>query len=588
MNQTAPAKGVVVVVGAGVIGITIALILQSQLRESHSIIVVARDFPPEESINYASMWAGAHVRPVPGNTQQLLKEGKWLKQTYDHFTRLIEEEPWAGVKKLEGIEYLAKPSADYISIAHGRSDGIVASTPGFRVLSKAELPKGIALGFRYDTFCVNSPMYCSYLLQKFRKDGGKTLRKSLVNGREGFTVAGDVKCVVNASGLGFGDLKSFPTRAYWIRNVSKHFHQVPAFAMDLLHDAINVSGQSVRSRLLPLITGLLEIESTSEAEGPIGLYLEKILTDLGYSVERQPISESSSRYNIYAYLGSERRARTCLSSHMDTVPPHINYRIAISPISGEETIYGRGSCDDKGPMAAQILALEYLREEGMVSDGDVSLLFVVGEEKGGPGMIAANNLGLSWEAVIFGEPTEGKLASGHKGHIVFEITTKGVPAHSGYPERGSSANSLMVKVLAELESLAWPISEKLGPSTFHSGQINGGVAYNVLAAECKALCAVRVAEDLPEIRRMIYETADRYEDVNVQVRFGYDETYLDCDLPDIATTPVSFGTDVPRLEGTHKKYLYGPGSILVAHGVDEQGVLDPQVHSESPKLGPSK
>lgn len=197
---------------AGVIGLTIALVLQSQIKHTHKIIIVARDFSPEESINYASMWAGAHVRPIPGNSPQLLKEGKWLMQTYNYFDQLTKYEPWAGVKKLKGIEYLAKPSEDYIGVAEGRDRGLFAATPGFKMLRQEELPDDIVLGFTYDTFCVNSPTYCSNLLQKFRRNGGRTIRKSLVSEREAFTLAKNVKCVVNASGMGFGDIKSFPTR----------------------------------------------------------------------------------------------------------------------------------------------------------------------------------------------------------------------------------------------------------------------------------------------------------------------------------------------------------------------------------------
>lgn len=158
------------------------------------------------------MWAGAHVRPIPGNTPQLLREGKWLAHTYDVFERIAEEEPWAGVRKVEGVEYFAKPLPDYVAVAQGRDQGLYASTPGFRQLGREELPRDVVLGFRYDTYCVNSPVYCMSLLRKFRMRGGKILRRSLVSEREGFTLAENVMCVVNASGMGFGDQKTFPTR----------------------------------------------------------------------------------------------------------------------------------------------------------------------------------------------------------------------------------------------------------------------------------------------------------------------------------------------------------------------------------------
>ncbi|KAJ5358884.1 uncharacterized protein N7496_011297 [Penicillium cataractarum] len=297
--------------------------------------------------------------------------------------------------------------------------------------------------------------------------------------------------------------------------------------------------------VVTLLKQLMEIPSTSEEENTIGIFLEEHLQSLGYTVERIPISPDSTRCNVYAYIGPSRKTRVY-------------------------TIYGRGACDDKGPLAAQITALEELRKESLVQPDDVSLLFVVGEEKGGPGMLAANSMGLAWDAVVFGEPTEGKLAVGHKGHFVFELVSEGIPSHSGYPHRGRSAISNMTSLLADLEKIEFPSSDIIGPSTFHCGQINGGVGYNILAAECTALCAVRVASDLPLIERLIEEAVSKYENIRLEKKFMYPELYLDHDVPGLGTMAVAFGTDAPRLKGDHKKYLYGPGSILLAHGKDEQ------------------
>ncbi|KAL2817017.1 putative peptidase [Aspergillus cavernicola] len=316
--------------------------------------------------------------------------------------------------------------------------------------------------------------------------------------------------------------------------------------------------------VVKLLKQLMGIPSTSEQEQKIGIFLAEYLQSLGYTVELIPISPTSDRCNVYAYLGEDRKARTLLTSHMDTVPPHI-------PLSTKgDIIFGRGACDDKGPLAAQIIALEELRAEGLVKDGDASLLFVVGEEKGGPGMLAANDMNLTWEAVIFGEPTEGKLATGHKGHFVFELFASGVACHSGYPHLGKSATATLVSVLAELNALDLPTSQLLGPTTFHCGRMQGGVAYNVLAADTYALCGIRVATGLDDIERMVAEVIGKYPDVTMKKSFAYPETLLDHRIEGLESMPVSFGTDVPRLNGNHKKYLYGPGSILDAHGENEQ------------------
>ncbi|KAH5152965.1 hypothetical protein HBH69_131490 [Parastagonospora nodorum] len=299
--------------------------------------------------------------------------------------------------------------------------------------------------------------------------------------------------------------------------------------------------------VVTLLKELMEIPSISEEEEQIGLFLER-----------------STRRNVYAYMGKNRKARTMLTSHMDTVPPHI-------PLSIKgDIIYGRGACDDKGPLAAQIIALEEMKAENKVKNGDVLLLFVVGEEKGGLGMLAANDMDLTWGTVVFGEPTEGTLATGHKGHYVFELFAKGVSCHSGYPHRGKSATDALISVLDEVKFLELPTSELLGPTTYHCGKLQGGVANNVVAADAYALRGIRVAADLEKIVKQVAGVVSKYPDVELKRSFAYPETKLDHEFEGLEHKPVSFGTDIQRLTGTHKKYLYGPGSILHAHGENEQ------------------
>ncbi|KAJ3579533.1 hypothetical protein NPX13_g1039 [Xylaria arbuscula] len=174
-----------------------------------------------------------------------------------------------------------------------------------------------------------------------------------------------------------------------------------------------------KTEVIELLKTLMNIESTSEQELEIGEYLAKYIQGRGFTAERIAIAPGSTRHNVYAYLGQERKAKLLVTAHMDTVPPHIPFSI------DGDVIRGRGACDDLGPMVAQIFAVEELRAEGKLKDGDVSYLWVVGEEKGGPGMIAANDMGLTWEAGLFAEPTEMKIAKGHKGNLVFEIVAHG-------------------------------------------------------------------------------------------------------------------------------------------------------------------
>ncbi|KAI5921264.1 hypothetical protein F4810DRAFT_372718 [Camillea tinctor] len=322
-----------------------------------------------------------------------------------------------------------------------------------------------------------------------------------------------------------------------------------------------------RAAVIDLLKTLINIESTSEHELEIGSFLASHMRGLGYTVERTAIAPGSTRHNVYAYLGARREARLLVTAHMDTVPPHIPFSIDAEG----EVIRGRGACDDLGPMVAQICAVEELRAEGRVREGDVGFLFVVGEEKGGPGMLAANDMGLTWEAGIFAEPTELKLGKGHKGNLVFEVVAQGKACHSGYPHLGKSATLLLIDALKDLSAVEWPVSDLLGPSTLNIGKIEGGEGYNIVAPRAKALCSIRVATGLAAIKSQVSAALAKHPDVDVNFMFEYPETLLDWEgLEGFEAAPMAYGTDIPRLGGSHRKVLYGPGSILVAHGKDEQ------------------
>jgi acetylornithine deacetylase len=171
------------------------------------------------------------------------------------------------------------------------------------------------------------------------------------------------------------------------------------------------------SSLLKLHKTLIEYESIRGNEGRVAEWLCSYLEEKNFTVEFQEVTKATSsedaRHNVFAYVGKQRKTKTLVSSHTDTVPPYWPYER-----KGDE-IWGRGSVDAKGSVATQITAVEQLLEAGKIGEGDVALLFVVGEETGGDGMIKANDLDLKWDTVIFGEPTELKLASGcviQRGH----------------------------------------------------------------------------------------------------------------------------------------------------------------------------
>lgn len=177
---------------------------------------MAREFPNHRSINYASPWAGAHYRPVPGSSPQALREASQARRTYEHFKKLSVEEPASGVEFLEGVEHLDAPPPEYLRINNDQKD-VYSHLDYFALLPRDELPDGVKWGARYWTFVVNPPVYCAFLLRKFILRGGRTREYTLANTpMEAFKLAPNLKTVVNCSGVGFADPKSFIIRGMYL------------------------------------------------------------------------------------------------------------------------------------------------------------------------------------------------------------------------------------------------------------------------------------------------------------------------------------------------------------------------------------
>src|SRR5881275_262807 len=152
--------------------------------------------------------------------------------------------------------------------------------------------------------------------------------------------------------------------------------------------------------IFQLTRSLMNIPSVSGHEETVGFWLRDHLRSLGWTVELQPVSENQN--NVIATLSD--RPRVWLSTHMDTVPPFI------PPTEDDEKIYGRGACDAKGIIAAQITAAEQLRKEEGIED--IGLLYTVEEERASTGAKAVNlhALAAKCEYMINGEPTDNDLA----------------------------------------------------------------------------------------------------------------------------------------------------------------------------------
>ena len=303
---------------------------------------------------------------------------------------------------------------------------------------------------------------------------------------------------------------------------------------------------------IKLTRALVDIDSTTPHETEAGAFLAKTLRGLGYQVVEQPVVDG--RFNVIATAG---RPEVVLSTHFDCVPPFFPSR--------EENgrLYGRGSCDAKGILVAQIGAVERLRARG---ESRVGLLFVVGEERGSEGAKAANLVAPGSRYLVNGEPTDNRLAAATRGVYRVRLQATGKAAHSSLPELGVSAIDMLVDALVALRGVTWPTDPDLGGTFYTVGLINGGIAPNVIPPNADA--------------EMMFRTVGGHEDVRrlIEARLGPGITVEDVlvvppvrltTVPGFETPTFSFTTDIPFLDRWGAPLLLGPGSVAVAHSDDE-------------------
>jgi acetylornithine deacetylase len=314
---------------------------------------------------------------------------------------------------------------------------------------------------------------------------------------------------------------------------------------------------------LALTRQLVDIESTTYHEGLAGAFLHEYLISQKYAVERMEVEQpdhstpgcgQDERFNVYAALPGVT-PDVVLSTHMDTVPPYFGCT------EDDEFLYGRGTCDAKGIIAAQIAAADRLREAGV----KVGLLFVVGEERDSAGAKVANENPRGSRFLINGEPTDNRLALASKGALRVEIRAKGRMAHSAYPELGESAIDKLVSALNDVLAMPLPFEPELGEagaSTLNIGLISGGRAPNVIADKAEAHLLVRLVGPSDVIKQSILKTVGDRADVDFSLDLPFVRMRKVGDLP---TMVAKFTTDIPSLTEWGEPFLLGPGSIHVAH-----------------------
>ena len=315
--------------------------------------------------------------------------------------------------------------------------------------------------------------------------------------------------------------------------------------------------------LVALTRSLVDIDSTTGREADCGTWLAAYLRYLGWTVEEQEVS--GGRSNVIATLDPPS---VMFSTHFDCVPAFFPSRVE----GGR--LFGRGSGDAKGILAAQVHAAERLRAAG---ERRVGMLFVVGEERGSDGAKIANAhpMAETCRFLVNGEPTSNRLGSAHRGVLRIKMIATGRAAHTSRPEKGESAIDKLIDTLVELRAQPLPEDPLLGKTYYTIGLISGGVAPNVIPAHAEAEAMFRtvgplegLAPALATVRsRVAVETILEVPAVRLKTVEGF------------RTASFPFTTDIPFLDRWGEPLLFGPSSIGNAHTADEHVEIDELHHA---------
>jgi acetylornithine deacetylase len=250
------------------------------------------------------------------------------------------------------------------------------------------------------------------------------------------------------------------------------------------------------------------------------------------------------------------------STHFDCVPPFFPSRVQ------RELLFGRGACDAKGILAAQVAAAESLRAAG---ETRIALLFLAGEERGSDGARVANEHapdGIRF--LVNGEPTDNRLGAATRGILRVRLHADGRAAHSSFPELGESAIDKLLDALMVLRGVTLPDDPLLGRTHYTVGLIEGGVAPNVVSPHASAEVMFRTVGSGAAVRDAMHVVESL---VSIEHILDIPAVRMHT-LPGFETAVFPYTTDVPLLTRWGVPLLVGPGSIHVAHTDEEHLSID--------------
>jgi acetylornithine deacetylase len=304
-----------------------------------------------------------------------------------------------------------------------------------------------------------------------------------------------------------------------------------------------------------------------------------------------------ARPNVVAFVDAGAKETLLLEAHLDTVHAEGMTIDPFKPDIKDGKLYGRGSCDTKGSIAAFLHAVTSLLKSGKKLNKNIRFLFVSDEEYRFSGAGAAIRRGLQASFGIAGEPTNCSIVRAHKGVTRWKIKAKGFSAHSAYPERGRNAIYLMSEVVKRIEAYASELARQkshplLGPATISVGVIEGGRAVNVVPDSCWIEIDRRsLPGETPE--SVVHPLKERLKDL-ADVEFAVPHIGVGgMDVPESSPIVQQLGSAIRNVTGGVRietaayatdagvynqagipTVVFGPGDIAQAHTDSEWIALD--------------
>jgi acetylornithine deacetylase len=355
---------------------------------------------------------------------------------------------------------------------------------------------------------------------------------------------------------------------------------------------------------------LVAIDSTSSRSNlPVLDWLEPRVRALGFETRRMTWNDDRGveKGNLVARLGPDEPGGLALVGHTDCVPFDPDWGEALSGAVRDGKLFGRGSADTKGSIAAMLTAVSRVRP----ARAPLWMLFTADEEVGCQGAKAIAHEGKIRPArAIIGEPTRLVPVRAHKGYCAVDVTITGVEGHSAFPDVGASAIHAAVRLVSEIERIqARLASEDSDPlfspphTTFNVGIIHGGKARNVLAGDCFFTLEWRPIPGQPPVRALeLVDTASRALEAASGGKLTVSRTPMRVDPAGVTpadaevvrfleresgngSVAIPFGTELPELiQLGAEACVFGPGDIRVAHRTGEFVPL-PELHEAAEIYG---